>query len=316
MPLPISGFTAIPNPYMIPFMGTQTAVIGMMFGITYQGYKRKISAMSNEDFNKLDVIEYAMSEMRKLTQATPQMEQMFAEMRPMVQIMAKELGNLLKELPDIVSSTVDTALSSDGRLGSKNLAVAQFVTLPVAPDVGHQIAQHTPQNQVSSSPTDTGSGNYGSWTLKQLSDRRRWYIKNNKEIPGELTHAYQRKLGTTKAENTQGNTTVSSPKPNVPIQQAIKPLSRGNQALMDSYSKYGALIVKATNAIAKAQSDIRTFNNISSRVPSVLKQKVQNIKKRNEIIQSNQKSLITYKQIFNSKKMQMLAIPELRGFVT
>ncbi len=106
MGLPLSGFTAIPNPYMIPFMGYQSWVIGSMFGMAYQGYKRKISAMSNEEFNKIDITQFGFDEMRKMTAMTPQMEQMFAEMRPMLTIMAKELGELFRSIPDYISNVV------------------------------------------------------------------------------------------------------------------------------------------------------------------------------------------------------------------
>ncbi len=115
MPL-LSGFTAIPNPYMIPFMGYQSWVIGSMFGMAYQGYKRKMSAMTNEEFNKLDLTTFGMQEMRKMTQATPQMETMFAEMRPMLDIMAKELNQLIASLPDLFKSVTsgDTNPTSTG----------------------------------------------------------------------------------------------------------------------------------------------------------------------------------------------------------
>ncbi len=53
MVLPVSGFLPVPLPMMIPFMGAQSLVIGKMFGVGFQYGKRKISAMSNEEFNKL-----------------------------------------------------------------------------------------------------------------------------------------------------------------------------------------------------------------------------------------------------------------------
>ncbi len=52
----------IPLALMIPFMATQSLVMGESFGKAFQFGKRKISAMSNEDFNKL-TIEQVASEM-------------------------------------------------------------------------------------------------------------------------------------------------------------------------------------------------------------------------------------------------------------
>jgi len=126
MGLPLSGFTAIPNPYMIPFMGYQSWVIGSMFGMAYQGYKRKMSAMSNEEFNKLDITQFGFDEMRKMTAMTPQMEQMFAEMRPMLTIMAKELGELFKSIPDYISNVV-TGSDSGGLKGFGGSPLPQLI---------------------------------------------------------------------------------------------------------------------------------------------------------------------------------------------
>ncbi len=50
--LPIGGFMPIPLAMMIPFMATQSMVMGQAFGMGFQYGKRKISAMSNEEFNK------------------------------------------------------------------------------------------------------------------------------------------------------------------------------------------------------------------------------------------------------------------------
>ncbi len=52
----------IPLAMMIPFMATQSLVMGEAFGKAFQFGKRKISAMSNEEFNKLE-IEQVASEM-------------------------------------------------------------------------------------------------------------------------------------------------------------------------------------------------------------------------------------------------------------
>ncbi len=67
MVLPVSGFLPVPLPMMIPFMGAQSLVIGKMFGEGFQYGKRKISAMPNEEFNKLtfeDMMSNARDEMK------------------------------------------------------------------------------------------------------------------------------------------------------------------------------------------------------------------------------------------------------------
>ncbi len=60
--LPIGGFMPIPLAMMIPFMATQSMVMGQAFGMGFQYGKRKISAMDNETFNKT-TMEQVASEM-------------------------------------------------------------------------------------------------------------------------------------------------------------------------------------------------------------------------------------------------------------
>ncbi len=59
MVLPIGGFMPIPLAMMIPFMATQSLVMGHAFGEAFQYGKRKISAMGNEEFNKLKLEDLA-----------------------------------------------------------------------------------------------------------------------------------------------------------------------------------------------------------------------------------------------------------------
>ncbi len=106
MVFPLSGFTAFPNPYMVPFMGMQSWVIGIMFGMAYQGGKRLISKMDNKEFNALDLNKFGFDQMHKILKQVPQMEAMFAEMRPMVQIMASEFRNLIESIPDLAGTII------------------------------------------------------------------------------------------------------------------------------------------------------------------------------------------------------------------
>ncbi len=50
--LPIGFFAPLPLAIMIPFMAAQSFAMGQAFGTSFQYGKRKISSMSNEDFNK------------------------------------------------------------------------------------------------------------------------------------------------------------------------------------------------------------------------------------------------------------------------
>lgn len=53
IPNPFGGFAPFPNSIMIPFMGTQSKVLGYDFGLGYEIGKRTIKALPNDFFNKI-----------------------------------------------------------------------------------------------------------------------------------------------------------------------------------------------------------------------------------------------------------------------
>ncbi len=94
--LPIGFFAPLPLPMMIPFMGIQSAVMAEQFGTMFQYGKRRISAMSNEEFNKMTP---EMLQARITTQIQgmiPEMEKQIQAMRPMVVIIMKEFAEYVR----------------------------------------------------------------------------------------------------------------------------------------------------------------------------------------------------------------------------
>ncbi len=105
MVLPISGFLPVPLPMMIPFMGAQSLVIGKMFGEGFQYGKRKISAMPNEEFNKL-TFESLMSNAREEIKASvPTMQAALGDMAPLVDTVVREFFNYISQVTQIVTGT-------------------------------------------------------------------------------------------------------------------------------------------------------------------------------------------------------------------
>ncbi len=110
MSLPIGFFAPLPLPMMIPFMGIQSAVMAEQFGTMFQYGKRRISAMSNEQFNEL-TFEKLQSEMTKqLEGMIPEMKKQIQAMQPLVEHIIHEFGNYLrlagKEVLNIVESGI------------------------------------------------------------------------------------------------------------------------------------------------------------------------------------------------------------------
>ncbi len=99
MSSPISGFTAVPNPYMVPLLYYQSLLIGAGFGIGYQGMRRKLSAMSNEDFNKLDLGTFAFDQFKEIT-AKSHFDKALNMMHPIMDKLAAAFGQMINKLPD------------------------------------------------------------------------------------------------------------------------------------------------------------------------------------------------------------------------
>ncbi len=114
MVLPVSGFLPVPLPMMIPFMGAQSLVIGKMFGEGFQYGKRKISAMPNEEFNKL-TFESMMSNAREeLKASVPTINASLHDMDDMVEtvidIFIGYLQKVITKAPQAVEETGKTIL--------------------------------------------------------------------------------------------------------------------------------------------------------------------------------------------------------------
>ncbi len=97
MALPIGFFMPLPLAMMIPFMGVQSAVMAKQFGENFQYGKRRISAMSNEEFNRLTpkiLMENANVELKAMI---PSMEASITEMRTFQTFLIREFIAMIKE---------------------------------------------------------------------------------------------------------------------------------------------------------------------------------------------------------------------------
>ncbi len=110
MPLPLA--------MMIPFMGIQSAVMAKQFGENFQYGKRRISAMSNDEFNKLTPKMIQDNANAELKAMIPSMQDSITDMRQFQEFMIKEMlftiGQLLRNglgfLLGITGEQVNTAI--------------------------------------------------------------------------------------------------------------------------------------------------------------------------------------------------------------
>ncbi len=97
MSSPLSGFTAIPNPQMLAFMPIQSFLMMYFAGSGWQYGKRKISAKSNEEFNKLTMQELLMQHSVELKSILPTMEKTMNDVTPLVRVIIEQYGDFIKE---------------------------------------------------------------------------------------------------------------------------------------------------------------------------------------------------------------------------
>jgi len=71
-------------------MGAQSLVIGKMFGEGFQFGKRKISAMPNEEFNKLKFEDIMSNAREEIKASIPTMNAAMQDMKPMVDVVVRE----------------------------------------------------------------------------------------------------------------------------------------------------------------------------------------------------------------------------------
>ncbi len=83
MSLPIGFFSPLPLPIMVPFMFMQSAAMALGFGSFFQYGKRRISSMSNDEFNKLTPEALTANLMSSINGMIPTVHDSFHQMEQM-----------------------------------------------------------------------------------------------------------------------------------------------------------------------------------------------------------------------------------------
>ncbi len=99
-------FAPLPLALMLPFMAGQSMLMGDAFGKSYQYGKRKISAMSNEEFNALTPADLAKDITADFTILIPELKLAMQQSTEFQKDIIIEMGEILKDLPDIVKQFI------------------------------------------------------------------------------------------------------------------------------------------------------------------------------------------------------------------
>ncbi len=153
----------LPLPMMIPFMAAQSAALAISFGENFQYGKRRISAMSNEEFNKLTPLSLSLRAQQEMSSIIPTL---LASMKEYNQTMTPEIlqmfGQMVKQLQQEVASTLTTA--------GENItdAAAHLIGQHTHPDDGIPVVDtsigNLPTDITSVTEQDPGSTQTGSGT--------------------------------------------------------------------------------------------------------------------------------------------------------
>ncbi len=100
-------------------MGSQSAVMMKMAGEQWQYGKRRISAMSNEDFNKMTPEKLFQIETQELRAMIPLMEQSMKDMSALTPIIIKEMVKLVEDFIKIAPLEILKILGLEGVVTGK-----------------------------------------------------------------------------------------------------------------------------------------------------------------------------------------------------
>ncbi len=141
MSSPLSAFTAIPNPQMPAFLGAQSFIMMYQAGEGWQYGKRRISALSNEEFNKLTPQSLMERQAMELKGAIPIIERSMNNMTRMIPMIIGQYGDFIREaikaMPTLVQNVVGGqagANLSSNMEGLNNILTAIANLLPSLPE--------------------------------------------------------------------------------------------------------------------------------------------------------------------------------------
>jgi len=98
----IGFFAPLPLALMMPFMAGQSMMMGDAFGKAFQYGKRKISSMTNEQFNAMTPDDLAREINTDYSAIIATMPQAMAESRAFQKLILIEMGEIIKDIPDVL----------------------------------------------------------------------------------------------------------------------------------------------------------------------------------------------------------------------
>ncbi len=251
MSSPLSGFTAVPNPQMLAFMGAQSFIMMYQAGEGWQYGKRKISAMSNEEFNKLTpelVLEKQAVVLRNSLQT---IEKSMNAMTPMIGTIVKQYGDFIREIIASIPQAISN-ISHDPNHPTDSLppaGVAGFLT-PAISLIPKEVQRVT--NPIHEHPDQIpvfGPQKPSAQEIKAIAANEKF----RQEEADRITRANARRIADLKAKSDLQNRQDALENHKKQIDTAVKNLGAASGRSLNSFpgSSWNDQIARANKLSAK-----------------------------------------------------------------
>ncbi len=170
MSSPISGFTAIPNPQMLAFMPIQSYLMMYFAGSGWQYGKRKISAMSNEQFNKLTPEELLKQHSIELKNMLPTLDKTLNDVSPLIRTLIEQYGDFVREAIKAVPQAVSNIFQAGPTAvagGGAHSGLLTYAQIQLQQQVALEELKHAGSHQDIKSEADALTADTSGMTLAE-----------------------------------------------------------------------------------------------------------------------------------------------------
>jgi len=135
----IGFFAPFPLALMVPFMAGQSLAMGEAFGKGFQYGKRKISSMSNEEFNLLDFRKLSESINTDYKVMIPSLKNSIQASDELQREVFKALGDVIKDIPGEILKFFQDVTTPTNTSGSGNQSSTEHLILASELGTLHQV---------------------------------------------------------------------------------------------------------------------------------------------------------------------------------
>ncbi len=216
MSSPISGFTAIPNPQMLAFMPIQSYLMMYFAGAGWQIGKRKISAIPNEEFNKMSANDLLKGFTADLRETIPTMESSLQDVSPLIRVLIEQYGDFIREAIAATPQAISNIFGgeSESTLRGKLAALGATSALGVGARLDNKLIDKimaaivASKNVAASTIAEAKASTIPGLTVQQAQEAARLR---------QIAHEKAQRLAADAHARLVSGGTITTPTPQVPV---------------------------------------------------------------------------------------------------